>query len=78
MAGLTGTVQNIYSGDEIAVKIDLNALPPIATDVHRIATERMRSHLDISEEGKRLLEPEELAFTAHYMLLVHAGDLEKV
>ncbi|MFQ3586299.1 MAG: hypothetical protein SNJ76_01360 [Fimbriimonadaceae bacterium] len=77
MAGLTGTVQNIYAGDEIAVKIDLDALPPVAADVHRVATERMRAHLDISEEGKRLFEPEELAFTAHYMLLVQARDLEK-
>lgn len=79
MAGLTGTVQNIYAADEIAVKVDISSLSHVTKDVHKQATEKMRKKFieNISEEQKKQLTPEELNFDAHYVLLVQAGDLEK-
>ncbi|MBI5707494.1 MAG: hypothetical protein HZC36_10970 [Armatimonadetes bacterium] len=79
MAGLTGTVQNIYPFDQIAVKVEKKGLSAIPKDVHKVAVERMRDKFlsSISEEQKKALTPEELNFDAHYMLLVKGGDLEK-
>ncbi|MEX2243668.1 MAG: hypothetical protein WD716_07465 [Fimbriimonadaceae bacterium] len=79
MAGLPGVVENYYSDDEIAVKIDLEALPDVARRVHKDATKRMREKFEdsISAEQKTQLSSEELKFTPHYVLLVRAKDLEK-
>ena len=80
MAGLTGVVQNVYSDEEIAVKMDLDSLTKISRDVHSTATDRMREQFvsGISEEQKKQLTKEELAFTPHYVQLVRAADLEKL
>ncbi len=80
MAGLTGTVQNVYGPEEVAVMIDLNSLSPVSRDVHKVANERMREKFlsSISEEQKKILTDEELNFMAHYMLLVRQADLEPV
>lgn len=80
MGGLTGTVENIYSDTEIAVKIDLESLTKVSRDTHKTATERLRARFldSISEEQKKLLTQDELNFDAHYMLLVMGKDLEKV
>lgn len=77
MAGLVGTVQNVYGPDEIAVKIDLDSLTAIAAEVHQTSTQRMREKFfkDTSEEQKKQLTPEELNFVPHYVLLVRAEDL---
>lgn len=77
MGGLTGVVQNVYNDDEIAVKIDIPSLSPITRDVHRVAVERMRDKFvgSVSEEQKKQLSPEELAFDAHYVLLCRGTDL---
>lgn len=79
MAGLTGTVQNVYAGDVIAVRVDLEVLAGAAKDVHKEATRRMRVKFmeDLPEAGRKLLTPEERNFEPHYMLLVQAADLEK-
>ncbi len=79
MAGLTGSIQNIYSATEIAVKVDVDALSRVTKDVHKQATERMRERFlgAISEEQKKQLTPEELNFNAHFVLLVQGSDLEK-
>lgn len=79
MSGLTGTVQNVYSATEIAVKIDIDSLSNITRDAHKTATTRMREKFlsGISEEQKKQLTPEELNFDAHYVLLVQGSDLEK-
>lgn len=79
MAGLTGTVQNVYGADEVAVMIDLDSLSPVSRDVHKRANDRMRDKFvtSVSEEQKKLLTEEELNFMAHYMLLVRSTDLEK-
>lgn len=77
MAGLIGTVQNVYGPDEIAVKIDPESLTEVSAEVHKTSTQRMREKFlrDTSEEQKKQLTPEELNFSAHYMLLVRAEDL---
>ena len=48
MAGLTGVVENYYSDTEIAVKVDLEALPDVAKRVHKDATKRMRTKFEDS------------------------------
>lgn len=79
MAGLVGTVQNIYSDTEIAVKIDPDCMSKITADVQKEATVRMRDKFlsNVSEEQKKQLTKEELDFDAHYMQLVQSVDLEK-
>lgn len=79
MGGLTGTIQNIYGLDEIAVKIDTGCISPVSKEVHRVSVERMREKFleNVSEEQKKQLTPEELNFDANYVLLVRGDDLEK-
>jgi hypothetical protein len=80
MQGLTGTVQNVYGKDEIAIKVDLPSLPGVASEVHKTATTRMRDKFseNLSEEGKRQLTKEEMEFVPHYVLLVRSDDIEKL
>jgi|LakMenEpi03Aug12_release.lakeMendotaPanAssembly.Ray.scaffolds.fasta_scaffold875965_2 ribosomal protein L21E len=80
MAGLTGTVQNIYSESELAVRIDTAGLTKASKDIHKEATQRMRDTLNknISEVQKKELTSEELEFETHFMLLVHSEDLVKL
>ncbi|HJP82969.1 MAG TPA: hypothetical protein VJ835_05635 [Fimbriimonadaceae bacterium] len=80
MAGLVGTVQNIYSDSEIAVKIDPEFLTKISSAVHKEATVRMREKFlnNATEEQKKQFSKEEMEFDAHYMQLVQASDLEKI
>lgn len=80
MQGLTGTVENVYSNNEVAVKVELGVLPKIPADVHKEATKRMRERFsdNVGEEARKSLSKEELEFVPHYMLLVRSEDLEKV
>lgn len=80
MAGLVGTIQNIYSDTEIAIKIDPEFMTKITAEVQKEATNRMREKFlsNISEEQKKQLSKEELEFEAHYVQLVQSKDLEKV
>jgi len=80
MKGLTGTVENIYSKDEVAVKVDIESLSKIPGDLHKDATKRMRERFteSVGEEARKQLAKEELEFVPHYMLLVRAEDLEQV
>ena|SRR5205085_10854667 len=79
MANLTGTVENVYAGNEVAVKVDLESISPATQKVHKEATIRMREKFlgNISEEQKKQLTAEELNFGANYVLLVQSSDLEK-
>jgi hypothetical protein len=79
MAGLTGTVQNIYSDKEVAIKVDDGSMTKVSTEVHKTANKRLREKFlaNVSEEQKKLLTPEELNFDMHYVLLVDSKDLEK-
>ncbi|MBI1334893.1 MAG: hypothetical protein JST12_04155 [Armatimonadetes bacterium] len=80
MAGLTGSVANIYGDAEIAVQVDINTLTKVSQDVHREATVRMRAKLNdaLSEVQRKELTKEELEFDTHFMLLCHSQDLEKI
>jgi len=80
MAGLKGTIQNVYSKDEIAVQVDLDDVPSICREVHAEANRRMRERFvaNVSEEQRSKFTSEELNFQAHYVLLVRGADLEKV
>jgi len=80
MQGLTGVVENVYTKDEVAIKIDLECLPAIQAGVHKAATVRMREKFadSVGEEGRKGLEKHELDFVPHYMLLVREADLEKL
>ena len=79
MAGLIGAVQNIYSEQEVAVRIDPESLSKASKDVHKEATQRMRTKFadNVSEVQRKELTKEELEFDTHFMLLVDSNDLEK-
>lgn len=79
MAGLVGTVQNVYEGNVVAVRIDQSTLSAVTADVHQRSTARMREKFlnDASEEAKKAMSKEELEFSAHFMQLVEGDDLEK-
>jgi hypothetical protein len=80
MAGLIGSVQNIYGEKEIAVRIEPETLSKASREVHKEATSRMRAKFvdAVSEVQRKELTKEELEFDTHFMLLVDSKDLEKV
>jgi hypothetical protein len=77
MAGMEGTVQNLYD-EEVAVRVNIASLSSVTKDVHQQATLRMRERFvsNISEEQKKALTKEELDFDVHYVLLVNKNDIE--
>jgi hypothetical protein len=79
MAHLSGIIQNIYNSEEIAIRVDPDAMSNVTRDVHKMAVTRMREKFvgSVSEEQRKQLTPEEQNFDAHYVLLVRAEDLEK-
>ena len=78
MAGLVGTIQNVYSDNELAVQVDPSSLGPVTASAHSTANKRMRDRFveDMSEAQKKLFTKEELEFETHYVLLVQGSDLE--
>lgn len=78
MSGLTGTVQQVYGDEEIAVEVDPESMSKVSLDVQKTATQRMRDKfLDrATEEDKKTYTKEELNFDAHYVVLVRPQDLE--
>lgn len=80
MAGMTGVVENYYNSNEVAVKIDLESLPKVPSEIHKEATKRMRKKFveSVGEEQRKKLEKEELEFVPHYMALLREADLEKI
>jgi ribosomal protein L21E len=78
MGGLTGSIQNIYNEQEVAVRIDPDCLSKASRAVHKEATVRMRTKAlnALSEVQKKELTAEEMEFEAHFMLLIHGADLE--
>jgi hypothetical protein len=79
MAGLVGTVQQVYSDAEVAIEVETDSMSKVSLDVQKTATVRMRDKFlsQISEEQKKAFTKEELDFQAHYMVLVQNSDLEK-
>jgi hypothetical protein len=80
MAGLTGTIQQVYSDDEVALEVDPDSMSEVSADVQKVATQRMRDKfLDrATEEDKKTYTKEELNFDAHYVVLIRPADLEKL
>lgn len=79
MGGLVGTIQSVYSEDEIAVNVELNSLSKVSAEVHTEATRRLRIKFieGTSEEGRSRLSAEEKNFVPNYVLLVRSADLQK-
>jgi hypothetical protein len=80
MANVTGIIQSIYNSEEIAIRVDREAMSEVTQEVHKVSVNRMREKFlsSVSEEQKKQLTNEELNFDAHYVLLLRAADLEKV
>ncbi len=76
--GLTGTVQKVYSTQEIAVEIEQESLAEAVAARHLDVQETMKAKwLDgLSEEAKSRLTDKERDFKLRYTLLVHANDLK--
>jgi hypothetical protein len=79
MAGLSGTIQQVYE-DGVALVVEPASMSSVTADVHKTATQRMRDKFlgQISEEQKKQYTKEELDFNANYVLLVQESDLEDV
>src|SRR5438046_10760409 len=68
MANQSGTIQTIYNSEEIAVRVDPDAMTDVTREVHKNAVSRMREKFigSVSEEQRKQLTPEEQNFDAHY------------
>lgn len=80
MGGMTGTVENVYADDLLAVRVDEASLTAANTRVHNDSCERIRQKflLQTPEEVKKLMTKDELNFRAHFMQLIRSSDLEKI
>lgn len=80
MAGQTGTVAAVYGPEEVAVRVDLDQMSKVAREVHKEAAKRMMDRFlqATSEEQKGKLTEDEMNFSANYVLLVRAEDLERL
>lgn len=80
MAGLTGTIGNVYSDGRSTLVVDEDSLSEITRSVHKEAVRRMREKFldNLSEEGKKQLTKEELEFNAHFVHLLNDSDLESI
>lgn len=80
MAGLEGTVQNIYAKQEIAVRVDPQVMVDPTKRIHGEATKRMRERFvsEVGEAARSQLTDEEIKFPVNYMMLVRETDLEKI
>jgi ribosomal protein L21E len=77
MAGLVGTVTNVYAED-CAVRVEKESVGGVAKSVIETATERVREKFvsNATEEQKKGLTATELAFPMNYVLVVRHQDLE--
>ena len=77
--GLPGAVQKVYKDQQVAVEIELDALPEDVWKRHMATRDQMRQRwLDgLADDVRRKLTPEQKEFQLRYVVLVAAGDLEK-
>ncbi len=77
--GLTGTVQKVYSKQEVAVEVEQESLTREVRKRHEDVRHQMKTKwLDgLSEEGKNRLTEREKDFLLRYVVLVAMSDLEK-
>ena len=78
-AGMTGSIQKVYSKTEVAVDIEHDSLTKDIRKRHEDVREQMKTKwLDgLSEEGKSRLTEREKDFHLRYVILVGMHDLEK-
>jgi ribosomal protein L21E len=78
--GLTGKVFKLFSSDEIALEVELEALPEEIWKRHMNARDQMRERWlhSLPEDIRRKLTPEQKSFDLRYVLLVRVSDLERV
>src|SRR5690349_2960153 len=78
-AGLTGTVQKVYSKTEVTLDIELESLSREVRKRHDEVRDQMKTKwLDsLSEEGRGKLTEREKDFILRYVILVKMDDLEK-
>jgi ribosomal protein L21E len=75
--GLTGTIQNLYSNDEVGVEIEISSLDESVAKRHAEVQEAMKTKwLDgLSEEARNRLTDKERDFRLRYTVLVQVKDL---
>ncbi|NLH99826.1 MAG: hypothetical protein GX446_10105 [Chthonomonadales bacterium] len=78
LAGLTGTVQHVYEGDEVAVEVEPESLTAEMRARHNSVRDQMKTKWleGLSEEGRSRLTEREKDFRLRYVVLVAARDLE--
>jgi hypothetical protein len=77
--GLVGAVQKVFKTGEVAVEVELEALPEEIGKRHMQVRDQMRKRwLDgLADDVRRKLTPEQKTFELRYVVLVAAQDLEK-
>ncbi len=77
-AGMTGTVQKVYSAAEVAVDVEHDSLSREIRKRHEDVRDQMKTKwLDgLSEEGRSKLTEREKDFNLRYVVLVKMDDLE--
>jgi hypothetical protein len=77
--GLVGAVQKVFKTGEVAVEVELEALPEDIWKRHMQVRDQMRKRwLDgLADDVRRKLTPEQKTFELRYVVLVAAQDLEK-
>jgi ribosomal protein L21E len=77
--GLVGTVQKVYSKQEVAVEIEQESLTKDIRRRHEDVRQQMKTKWleGMSEEGRSRLTEREKDFNLRYVVLVAMADLEK-
>ena len=78
-AGLTGSIQKVYSKQEVAVEVDHESLAKDIRKRHEDVRDQMKTKWleGLSEEGRSKLTEREKDFNLRYVVLVAMADLEK-
>jgi hypothetical protein len=77
--GLPGAVQKVYATGEVAVEIEMDALPEDVWKRHMQTRDQMRQRWleGLADDARRRLTPEQKTFDLRYVVLVAAEDLER-
>jgi hypothetical protein len=77
--GLPGSVQKVYKDQQVAVEVELDALPEEVWKRHMATRDQMRQRwMDgLADDVRRKLTPEQKQFQLRYVVLVSAADVEK-
>ena len=77
--GLFGSVQKVYKDQQVAVELEIDALPEDVWKRHMATRDQMRQRWleGLADDVRRKLTAEQKEFMLRYVVLVAAGDLEK-